>query len=606
MKKSVFILGCTLWGVSLSAQNENVQYQLLEGYSSSRAFNPKHIAVPDLPGYKTLKCDFHLHTYYSDGHVTPEMRVLEAWAEGLDAISITDHQPVPRSHTETKDCNVSYNKAFPMAESKGITLIKGLEITGSDPVGHLNVLFIKDCNDYMPKKRNFSETEADSLIEKAAAEGAYITTNHPGWPDKNSELPAYIVRHIEQKRIQGIEIFNNEEFYPRAIDYADQYNLAYIGATDAHYPMDFLFDLKKKFRTLTFVFAKENTPESIKEALYAGRSIAYADQKLAGKENMLKLFLRSSLKVLSYEERNGKFHVRLLNESDIPYLLDNGVLSDRIRIPAHAVCDMTRPLSQLTQPFRVTNMYISSTERLEIPVSYLLASKEMPEMPYVDERKVSFVKEGLSIVLSCGEGDTYYTLDGTEPEFGSASRCEGAIILDAPCKLKACTYKDGKPSRVYERYIGFSRAIKCKGRRQGASYRYYEGNFKSVSDLEKIGEMKAKGVKSYLEFEDDFRNEDHFGYVYESFLSVPVSGAYGFSLKSNDGSDLFIGGVRVVDNDRAVGYVEANGFVYLEKGCHPLKLRYFDGYSGEYLLMEWICPKQTYGETVSASCLFVE
>ena len=55
------------------------------------------------------------------------MRVLEAWAEGLDAISITDHQPVPRSHTETKDCNVSYNKAFPMAESKGITLIKGLE-----------------------------------------------------------------------------------------------------------------------------------------------------------------------------------------------------------------------------------------------------------------------------------------------------------------------------------------------------------------------------------------------------------------------------------------------------------------------------------------------
>ena len=81
MKKSVFILGCTLWGVSLSAQNENVQYQLLEGYSSSRAFNPKHIAVPDLPGYKTLKCDFHLHTYYSDGHVTPEMRVLEAQSQ---------------------------------------------------------------------------------------------------------------------------------------------------------------------------------------------------------------------------------------------------------------------------------------------------------------------------------------------------------------------------------------------------------------------------------------------------------------------------------------------------------------------------------------------
>ena len=606
MKKFVFLLGCTLCVASLTAQNENVQYQLLEGYSSSRAYSPRKIAVPDLPGYKTLKCDFHLHTHYSDGNVTPEMRVLEAWVEGLDAISITDHQPMPRSVTETKDCNVSYNRALPMAKSKGLTLIKGLEITGSDPVGHLNVLFVKDCNDYMPKKRNFSEQQADSLIEKAAAEGAYITTNHPGWPDKNSELPAYIMRHIEAKRIQGIEIFNNEEFYPRAIDYADQYNLAYIGATDAHYPTAFLFDLKEKHRTLTFVFAKENTQESIKEALFAGRSIAYADQKLAGKESMLKLFLRASLKVLSYEEKNGKFHVRLFNDSDIPYLLDNGVSADRVRIPAHSMCDMTRPISQLALPFRVTNMYISSTERLQIPLSYLLAEADSPEMPYVDERKVSFVKEGLSVDLSCGEGETYYTLDGSEPKLGSASRYEGSIVLSAPCVLKACTYKEGKPSRVYERYVGFSRAVKCKGKQQGVSYQYYEGNFKSVNDLEKIGEMKTKGVKVYPGFEDDFRSADHFGYIYDGFLSVPEAGVYGFSLRSNDGSDLFVGGVRVVDNDRAVGYVEANGFIYLEKGYHPVKLRFFDGYSGEYLLMEWIRPGQIYGETIPASSFFVK
>lgn len=606
MKKSIFIVGCSLWVVSLAAQNENVQYQLLDGYSSSRAFSPKHIAVPDLPGYKTLKCDLHMHTHYSDGLVTPEMRVLEAWAEGLDVIAITDHQPAPRSRTETEDCNVSYNKALPMAKNKGITLIKGLEITNSDPIGHLNFLFIKDCNDFMPKSRNFSEAETDSLIEKAAAEGAYIATNHPGWPDKNSELPAYILRHIEQKHIQGIEIFNNEEFYPRAIDYADRYDLAYIGATDAHYPMSFLFDLKKDTRTLTFVFAKENTQESIKEALYAGRTIAYADRILAGKESLLKLFLRASLKVLSYEEVNGKFHVRLSNESDIPYLLDNGDSGERIRIPAHGVCDMVRPLSQLAQPFRVTNMYVSSTERLEIPVAYLLASADAPEMPYVDERKVAFVEGGLSVDLSYGEGETYYTLDGTEPERGSASRYTGSVVLEAPCLLKACTYKDGKPSRVYARYVGFSRAVQCKGKQQGIAYRYYEGDFTSVNELEKKGEMKAKGVKPYLGFDDDFRSEDHFGYVYEGFLSVPASGAYGFTLKSNDGSDLFVGGVRVVDNDRSVGYVEASGFVYLEKGFHPLKVRFFEGYGGEYLLMEWIRPGETYGETVPASCFFVK
>ena len=48
----------------------------------------KTIDIPDVPGYKTLKCDFHIHTIYSDGNVTPDVRVLEALAEGLAAIAL--------------------------------------------------------------------------------------------------------------------------------------------------------------------------------------------------------------------------------------------------------------------------------------------------------------------------------------------------------------------------------------------------------------------------------------------------------------------------------------------------------------------------------------
>ena len=47
--------------------------------------------IPDIPGYYTMKCDFHMHTVFSDGKVWPDIRVNEAIAEGLDAISITDH-----------------------------------------------------------------------------------------------------------------------------------------------------------------------------------------------------------------------------------------------------------------------------------------------------------------------------------------------------------------------------------------------------------------------------------------------------------------------------------------------------------------------------------
>ena len=51
----------------------------------------KIVNLPDLPGYVTLKCDFHMHTVFSDGNVWPTVRVGEAYRDGLDAIAITDH-----------------------------------------------------------------------------------------------------------------------------------------------------------------------------------------------------------------------------------------------------------------------------------------------------------------------------------------------------------------------------------------------------------------------------------------------------------------------------------------------------------------------------------
>lgn len=37
------------------------------------------------------KADLHTHTMFSDGRVTPEWRVDEAWMDGLDVVAITDH-----------------------------------------------------------------------------------------------------------------------------------------------------------------------------------------------------------------------------------------------------------------------------------------------------------------------------------------------------------------------------------------------------------------------------------------------------------------------------------------------------------------------------------
>ena len=106
----------------------------------------KEMKLPDILDYKTLKCDFHIHTVFSDGNVWPTIRVDEAWMMGYDAISITDHieyQPhidyIPVNH------NAGYEIAKPKGDRQDIIVIQGTEITRQMPPGHLNGIFINDA-----------------------------------------------------------------------------------------------------------------------------------------------------------------------------------------------------------------------------------------------------------------------------------------------------------------------------------------------------------------------------------------------------------------------------------------------------------------------------
>ena len=101
------------------------------------------VNIPDVPGYVTLKCDFHIHTIFSDGLVWPTVRAEEAWREGLDAIAITDHIEYQPHKT---DVSTNHNRSFEIARVTGkeldVLVIKGSEITHQMPPGHLNAIFL--------------------------------------------------------------------------------------------------------------------------------------------------------------------------------------------------------------------------------------------------------------------------------------------------------------------------------------------------------------------------------------------------------------------------------------------------------------------------------
>ena len=134
--------------LAIYAQGEVVQPKVL--YDIQEIDARKKIRIPDIMGYKALKCDFHIHTTFSDGFVIPRERVEEAWREGLDAIALTDHVPTSKE----KDNNENFKLGKRHADRLGILLIKGVEYSMEPPVGHLNFLFIDDANKYYEPSLN--------------------------------------------------------------------------------------------------------------------------------------------------------------------------------------------------------------------------------------------------------------------------------------------------------------------------------------------------------------------------------------------------------------------------------------------------------------------
>ena len=299
-------------------------------YSMGIAQERGTIKIPDIPGYKTLKGDFHMHTVFSDGQVWPTVRVEEAYKEGLDVISITDHIEnrkyfnilfsVPGSTERPNiipDHNMSYEMAKELAETRDIVLIKGGEITRNMPPGHHNAIFLKDINP-------LATPEWKDAFREAQKQEAFIFWNHPGWKRQQPDTTLWWEEHTwlyENGMMQGIEVFNGGEYYPEAHQWAIDKNLTFIANTDVHGPICMHATGEKLIRPMTLVFAKERSVEGVREALFDRRTLAFFDNKLAGNSKFLDAVFFGSISVEAVDAVDGGFQIIVRNSSDIPFEL---------------------------------------------------------------------------------------------------------------------------------------------------------------------------------------------------------------------------------------------------------------------------------------------
>jgi hypothetical protein len=296
----------------------------------------KKISLPDIPGYITLKCDFHMHTVFSDGHVWPSFRVNEALRDGLDAISLTEHIDYEGYPDEVqRNYNRSYEIATQSAKGKNLLIVRGAEISPRVPPYHNNALFLQDANiipsDYMKDwKKKFVMKDTithDQLMApflEVKKQGAFVSYNHPGyswWDKKDTNIFTSFHKELLEKGIlSGVEVVNSSRYNIIAHRLAMKYNLTMLCNTDEHY--DMFARYYNSHRPMTLVFAKTRSVEAIKEALQNRRTALYFDDYLIARQPEAEAFFKAAVQVtVEKKDRNGEpiLLINFKNTSDIPY-----------------------------------------------------------------------------------------------------------------------------------------------------------------------------------------------------------------------------------------------------------------------------------------------
>jgi alpha-L-rhamnosidase len=183
------------------------------------------------------------------------------------------------------------------------------------------------------------------------------------------------------------------------------------------------------------------------------------------------------------------------------------------------------------------------------------------------------------------EGDIRYTIDGSDPT-GSSPLFGDSLVLDHSTTIKSREFfRVGGRSEMSE--VAFRRvepdpAVADTGSVAGLHYSYYEGKWDSMPDFSRLAAVK-EGVAATPDLSGIAGRPDNYSIQFRGYVDIPETGVYTFYTISDDGSQLYIGDAKVVDNDGCHGDLERSGDRALAAGRHPITVNYFQQGSGQTL-----------------------
>jgi hypothetical protein len=330
------------------------------------------LPVPDVLGFRTLKCDFHMHSVFSDGEVWPATRVTEAWRDGLDAIAITDHVG---HHPHRADVSTDLRRVFevarPEAERLGVILIPGVEVMEGNT--HFNALFVTDA-------MGFGSMKLLPALRAAAAQHAFAFWNHPGW----KEIPRWselVDTAHRESLLQGVELVNGLTYYPEVFPIAREKNLTILANSDVHGPIQ--TEYAERTRPITLVLARTRDAAGIRQALDAGRTAAWVNGQVWGSAEILGALWNGSVELERSRLILGKpgrsatlpvrnrsaipFEIRIVNCPTWLYCGGSGIGPQRTGLlQAKPATDLPAGVHTVEMELEVTNLHTAPNENLRV------------------------------------------------------------------------------------------------------------------------------------------------------------------------------------------------------------------------------------------------
>ena len=240
---------------------------------------------------------------------------------------------------------------------------------------------------------------------------------------------------------------------------------------------------------------------------------------------------------------------------------------------------------------------------------YSFTKEAVVSIPYVDKDLNLFMDSVMvNLATATAVATVHYTLDGSEPTQQSPV-FNAPLVLKNTTQINAKAFKDGfQPSSTLS--IQATKAVLNRGKiildhqpKNGTTYKYYEGHFQKVADMQQK-HFVEKGIVSEPSLEKA-RQEDHYGFEFSGLIDVPEDGVYTFQTRSDDGSVLYIDQTLEVDNDGSHAAIPATGSIALKKGWHSYRLLYIEDYEGQHLSWAWKLPSGEKLEPIPASRLYV-